>query len=165
MIHNHTHRRIRSKWTARWNVWLRYKGSSCDRSNFQNPLTFEVLSRLVLFGNCSLFFLLLILLLFFFFVFCRCWCTRYSMLLFLLLLLQCDISLVYWRYIWSHFLVYGLLRNCRFSLLLISMLLLVHCDYYPAKSYMATIIFAFASLPLIIRTCWITENNIIFHYL
>ncbi len=86
---------------------------------FKIPLLLKYYLVLVLFGNCpSLVFLLLILLLFFFFVFCRCWCTRYPVAL-LLLLLQRDI-LVYWRYILSHFLDYGLLRNCRFSLLLIS---------------------------------------------
>lgn len=52
--------------------------------------------------------------------------------------------LVYGRYILSHFLVHGLLQSCRFSLLLVSLILLMYCDY-SAKSCMATIISALAS--------------------
>ena len=92
---------------------------NCDSSNFFKINYFwSILSRIGIIWQLSSLFITLLL--FFFFVFRRCWCTLYSMLLFLLLLLQWDILLVNWRYILSHFLIPGLLQSCRFSLLLVS---------------------------------------------
>jgi hypothetical protein len=77
-------------------------GSNPTRSIFINLDNYGIKSG-SFFISCPPFFLLLILLLFFFFVFRRCSCTCYSRLLFLLLLLQIDISLVYGKYILSLF--------------------------------------------------------------
>ena len=73
-----------------------------------------------------------------------------------------EIFRLYMRNIsYPYFLFHGLLRSCRFNLLLVSLLPLMHCDY-SAKSCMATIISVF--VPIHQEDILGYYNNIIFHY-